>query len=148
MTRDGARIESGGTRIARPHVRRLHRQAGRTGPLMMAKERKKKGKGKAGRVDLIERYGREGNAEDLFPEARLMTSYQKSLQSATCAMVIFTQNGICTCSVLTAVRMYDTTLSCWSAVKQQWQMFLLCLDDRLLTLAIIELLLPRLVRSM
>ncbi len=59
----GTRIEGGGIRIARAHDGNLHWHAGRAAPLMMAKERKKKGKGKAGRVDLIERYGREGNTE-------------------------------------------------------------------------------------
>lgn len=54
----GTRIESGGIRIGVHDC--IHRHAGLTAPLMMAKERKKRGKGKAGRVDLIERYGREG----------------------------------------------------------------------------------------
>lgn len=47
------------------HVGRttLRRQGRHAGPLMMAKERKK-GKGKAGRVELIERYGREGNGQE------------------------------------------------------------------------------------
>lgn len=56
----------------RSHVGRtsLRRQGRYADPLMMAKERKK-GKGKAGRVELIERYGREGNEEDVFLELDL-----------------------------------------------------------------------------
>lgn len=55
-------------RNTRSRTGTLRWRSGHAGPLMMAKERKK-GKGKAGRVELIERYGTEKIAGGYLSEA-------------------------------------------------------------------------------